>query len=172
MNIEDCYQAGYIGKPHGVKGLVKAVFDVDKLDDYIERDSTFLQTPSGFKKYTLEQFSIVNGQQVLLGFEEVTNREDAEAIKGAGIFFPLDELPELTGNKFYYHEIVGYTIVDDKLGELGKVVRVDEMPAQDLIIMRHEGREIPIPITDEFVIGPDRKAKTLQCNLPEGLLEI
>ena len=78
----------------------------------------------------------------------------------------------MAGDKFYYHEIVGFQIEDKTLGPLGKVRGVKEMPGQDIVAMIHEGFEILIPITDEIVIRADRERKVLETQLPEGLLEI
>jgi 16S rRNA processing protein RimM len=87
-------------------------------------------------------------------------------------FLPLDELPELENDQFYYHEIIDYQVVDKNLGELGKVLTVHSMQAQDLMVMEYKGKEVLIPVISEIVLNADKEAKILNVNLPEGLLEV
>ncbi len=171
MNREDCYQAGYLGKPHGIRGQIKGVFEVNDLKDYVSRNTVYLLLGDSLKVFTLISFQLTGAKQAILQFEGIENRDQAEKLSGAGLFYPLDQLPKLSGGKFYYHEITGFTLVDKNLGNLGFIIRVDEMPAQDLIMVDIGGREIPVPITDEIVIGPDREKRILACDLPAGYLE-
>jgi ribosomal 30S subunit maturation factor RimM len=39
-------------------------------------------------------------------FEDMNTEEDADAIMGNDIYLPLKMLPKLTGNKFYFHEVI------------------------------------------------------------------
>jgi ribosomal 30S subunit maturation factor RimM len=39
-------------------------------------------------------------------FEDMNNEEDADAM-GNDIYLPLKMLLKLTGNKFYFHEVIG-----------------------------------------------------------------
>jgi 16S rRNA processing protein RimM len=53
-------------------------------------------------------------------FEDMNNEEDADAIMGNDIYLPLKMLPKLTGNKFYFHEVIGFEVEDKRLVLLGK----------------------------------------------------
>jgi 16S rRNA processing protein RimM len=50
----------------------------------------------------------------------MNNEEDADAIMGNDIYLPLKMLPKLTGNKFYFHEVIGFEVEDKRLGVVGK----------------------------------------------------
>lgn len=43
MNIDDCYQLGYIIKPHGLKGELQLLLDVDSPEDYQNLESVFVR---------------------------------------------------------------------------------------------------------------------------------
>jgi 16S rRNA processing protein RimM len=81
-------------------------------------------------------------------------------------------LPDLEEDQFYYHEISGFKIIDKSKGELGLVEAVVENPGHDLIIMGYLSKEVLIPITDNIVLLVDRDNKTVQVDLPIGLLEL
>jgi 16S rRNA processing protein RimM len=47
-------------------------------------------------------------------FEDMNTEEDADAIMGNDIYLPLKMLPKLTGNKFYFHEVIGFEVEDKR----------------------------------------------------------
>ena len=88
------------------------------------------------------------------------------------IFLPIDELPILEGKKFYYHEIVGFKVIDIIQGEVGEVAYINDQTPQHLFVIKSNGKEILIPINDDFIIDLDRKNKIINLKIPEGLLKI
>jgi 16S rRNA processing protein RimM len=50
----------------------------------------------------------------------MNTEEDADAIMGNDIYLPLKMLPKLTGNKFYFHEVIGFEVEENDLVLLGK----------------------------------------------------
>lgn len=172
MQLEDCFNLGFIAKPHGIRGEVKAVFDVDNINAYKKKASIFYERSGKLTLLHLKKFSIQSKKDAILAFEEIKDREGAEMLKGSSLYLPLEDLPPLTGFKFYYHEVIGFTVVDEIMGEIGSVTGYKEMPAQDLLIMDHNGFEVLIPVTDDFVMAPDRENKILPTRLPNGLVDI
>jgi 16S rRNA processing protein RimM len=51
-------------------------------------------------------------------------------------------LPKLEGNKFYYHEVIGFEIEDQRLGVLGKIVSINDTTAQPLFEVLNGNVEI------------------------------
>lgn len=172
MQIKNCYELGYISKAHGIKGEVKAVFDVTDIFEYEELESVYLLEKGKLIPFFVESMRMQAGDQVLIKFKSVQDRTRAESLRSCKLLLPLDQLPELEKDSFYYHDVIGYTIQDQKLGELGTITDVMEMPGQDLIAMKYKGKEILIPISKDVVLYPDTENKKMFTLLPEGLLEI
>ena len=59
-------------------------------------------------------------------------------------------LPKLSGDKFYYHEVIGFTVVDANFGEVGQIVHINDKAAQPLFEIDRDGTEIFIPMVDDF----------------------
>jgi 16S rRNA processing protein RimM len=59
-------------------------------------------------------------------FEDMNTEEDADAIMGNDIYLPLKMLPKLTGNKFYFHEVIGFEVEDKRLGVVGKIESIND----------------------------------------------
>lgn len=173
MTKDDCYQVGHITKTHGVSGELVLFLDVDEPSEYADLESILLEVKGELIPYFIESIAIVKGSRAIIAFEDVDTIEQAERLINCGAFLPLDELEPITDEtRFYFHEIVGYQVVDADAGELGTVRGVYAMNAQDLIAMDYQGKEVLIPINSDIVRTIDRANQKLNVALPDGLLEI
>ena len=175
MTIDDCYQLGSVVKPHGLRGLVVAFMDVDDLNAYRKVKTVYLELPTTPGKLTAFEVERVQPQtqdRALLKLKGIDTIEAAEPLRNANLYRPLNELPALEEDQFYFHDVIGYTVVDEQLGELGIVETFYELPQQDLMGMRYKGQEVLIPVVDELISRADQEAKKLYVNLPEGLLDV
>ncbi|SNC75058.1 16S rRNA processing protein RimM [Hymenobacter gelipurpurascens] len=175
MTLDDCYQLGSLGKPHGLKGFVVAFFDVDDLDDYRKLKSVLLELPAAPGKlvaYEVEKVQPQAENRVLFKLKGIDRVEEAEPLRNAKLWRPLTELPKLEEDQFYFHDVIGYTVVDEQLGELGLVETFYELPQQDLLAMRYQGKEVLIPVVDELIVRADQQERKLYVTLPEGLLDV
>ncbi len=174
MRIDDCYQLGYVTKPHGLHGEVYIFLDVDFPEAYNEMESVFVaykNAPQTLVPFFIDSLKL-SGNKALVKFEDADTIEQAEALKSAQLYLPLDTLPKLQEGQFYYHEVIGYTIHDQKAGELGIIREVYAFSAQDTIAMDYKGKEILIPVSDETIQTADHEKQILHVQLPDGLLEI
>ena len=171
MTKETCFELGKITKTHGLKGEVVLWLDVDFPEDYEDLESVFLDVRGELIPHFIETYR-QSGNRAIVKFEDIDTFEKAETMINLQAFLPLDELPELEKDQFYYHEIIDYQVVDKNLGELGKVLTVHSMQAQDLMVMEYKGKEVLIPVISEIVLNADKEAKILNVNLPDGLLEV
>lgn len=173
MTKDDCYQVGHITKTHGVNGELVLFLDVDDASEYADLDSVLLEVKNELIPYFIESIAIVKGSRAIVAFEDVDTIEQAERLINCGAFLPLDNLEPITDEtRFYFHEIVGYQVVDAHEGPLGIVRGVYAMNAQDLIAMDYQGKEVLIPINSDIVPTINRAEQRLNVVLPDGLLAI
>lgn len=173
MTKDDCYQVGHITKTHGVNGELVLYLDVDNAAEYAGLESVLLEVKGQLVPYFIESIAIVKASRAIVAFEDIDTIEQAERLINCGAFLPLDNLEPITDEtRFYFHEIVGYQIVDAEAGPLGTVRGVYAMNAQDLIAMDYEDKEVLIPINSDIVRTVDRANQKLNVVLPDGLLAI
>ena len=172
MNIEDCYLVGKVGKPHGIRGEVKAYLDVDYIEEYQEMESVYALLGNKLTPFFIDQLRITGPNHVLIAFRNYTSREQAESLRNTELYLPLEALPELKPGQFYYHDGIGYKVEDRELGPLGEVIRFEELSPNDLLVMRFKGKEIYIPVSYEVVLDADHEERRMITRLPEGLLEV
>lgn len=171
MTKDNCFELGKITKTHGLKGEVVLWLDVDFPEDYEDLESILLEERGELVPYFMESYRL-SGNRAIVKFEDIDTFEKAELMINLQAFLPLEDLPELDKNQFYYHEIIDYKVIDKNLGELGTVQTVHSMQAQDLLVMDYKGKEVLIPVISEIVLNADKEAKVLNVNLPDGLLEV
>ncbi|MFN8396299.1 MAG: ribosome maturation factor RimM [Bacteroidia bacterium] len=172
MRVEDCFLLGRILKPHSIHGESKVYLDVDYIEDYEDLESVYVLQGNKLTPFFIENLRIQGPNQVIVQFRGIDDRNQAEELVGLEIYLPEDELPELDEDQFYFHEIKGFTLVDERHGTLGQVLKVEEYPAQAVIVMRWQGKEVLIPIAGDIVGNIDREKQVLHTKLPEGLLEV
>ena len=173
MEIDAYYQLGYIQDTHGLKGLVQAQLDVDVPKHYYKMESVFLGRP---ETGNLIPFFIQSlnpqGTKLLIKFEEVEDLDHARTLVGQGLFLPIDQLPTLGQDAFYYHDLLGAVVVDQNLGTLGEISCWYDQTPQLILGMEYQQQEILIPYNDEVVQRYDARNRQLFVTLPAGLLDI
>lgn len=170
MTKEECYQLGKITKPFGFKGQVIMFLDVDCPEDYAELDSAFVEVKGNLVPYFFKLENI-NGNKAVATFEDLTP-EEAQALVGHELYLPLDLLPKLTGNQFYFHEVIGFNVIDDEHGDIGTIKSIIEYPAQPLFQIMKDEAEILIPMIDPVIKEVDRENKRIFISAPKGLIDL
>ncbi|GAB3920839.1 ribosome maturation factor RimM [Larkinella terrae] len=171
MTKDDCFQLGKITKTHGVRGELVFFLDVDMPELYAEMDSVLIEIRGDLVPYFIESISI-NRNRGIVALESVETIEEAQKLVNCELYLPLDNLDELDEGQFYFHEIVGYLVHDEKLGDLGTVRTVYNVAPQNLISMDYKGKEVLIPVNDELTPSADKARKILHVRLPDGLVDI
>lgn len=172
MDRDDLYYLGYISKTRGLNGEVSVVLDVDEPSAYTELESVYVEIQQEPVPFFIDAFQLAKRNLANIKFEDIDSEEAASKLVKSRLWLPLDFLPPLEGNKFYFHEIVGFTVIDQNHGELGPVETVLDYPGNPLIQVMKAFREILVPINDEVLLEVDRDSKTIQVSMPDGLLEI
>lgn len=170
MTKDECYYLGRVTKPFGFKGEMVLFLDVDSPDDYATLDSVFVEMKNGLVPYFIKSLRI-NGNKAVAMFEDLT-AEQAAALAGHDMYLPLDLLPKLTGNQFYFHEVKGFRVVDDQYGDIGVIESIIEYPAQPLFQIMNGTTEILIPVIDQVIKEVDRDNKTIYISAPNGLINL
>ena len=171
MDFDSYFQLGYIVKSHGLKGEVTAFLDSDEPYAYREMESVFVEQQQRLIPFFIKQLK-VQGNKAVISFEGISSVEQANALKSAKLWLPLDVLPELEDEQFYFHEIIGYEVIDSVSGSIGKVKSVYDSGAQDLLAVESQEKEILIPIVDSIVTKVDKEKEQILVSVPQGLIEL
>ncbi len=172
MQKKDCFYLGKIVKKYSFKGEVLVKLDTDQPEIYENLDAIFLNLRNNLVPFFIEHSQLHKSELLRIKFEDVNEEADADAIMKSELYLPLDLLPKLEGNKFYFHEVIGFTIEDVNYGKVGTLKAINDSTAQALFEIDRNGIEILIPMNDKFIVKVDRKNKTILVETPEGLIDL
>lgn len=172
MRKKDCFYLGKVAKKYSFKGEVLVYLDTDEPELYTELESMFVEINGHLVPFFIEKSSLHREKFLRTQFEDMDSEEIADTIVGKDVYLPLTMLPKLEGNKFYYHEIVGFDAIDQRLGNFGTVLRIIDNGVQALFEVQKDEAIILIPLIDEFIIEVNRENKSILFNTPEGLIDL
>jgi 16S rRNA processing protein RimM len=172
MTKNDCFYFGYIVKPIGYEGFFAVKADTDDIKRYANLASIFIDLNGTLTPFFIAATQVKDKEIIWMKAEGFNTADDIQALIRKEIYLPLNLLPELKGNKFYYHEIVGFKVIDEVHGEIGNLKDVIELPHQTILQIMKDYTEILVPLNNNILKEVDRLNKTLSIAAPEGLIEI
>jgi len=172
MQKEDCFYLGKIVKKYSFKGELLVKLDTDDPSIYTKMESVFIDKNKNLIPFFIERSSLHKSTLLRVKFEDIDSEEDANKLLKSELYLPLEFLPQLTGNKFYYHEIFGFEAEDLSFGLIGIIKGVNDSTNQAILEIDRNGSEILIPLIDDFIKSVDRAQKKIILEVPEGLIDI
>ena len=172
MQKEDCFYLGKIVSKHSFKGEVLVKLDTDEPGIYENMESVFVSIGNNLVPFFIEKCYLHKSNLLRIRFEEISSEDDADRIIGSNLYLPLKFLPKLSGNKFYYHEIIGFTVMDKQHGNIGVITGVNDSVSQVLFEVEKDDKQLLIPVADNIIQKVDRDVKTIYVTTPEGLVDL
>lgn len=165
------FYLGHITKSFGIKGQLSCYFDTDEPEKYADLDAVFIDLDGEKLPYLIENIQYRGANTFVIKFQDVDEGESKSLIK-AELYLPMSELPPLTGNRFYFHEVIGFRVIDEEKGDVGVCRDFIDISHHPIMQIDHEGTEILIPAIDEIFKNVDRENKQIHIAAPEGLIDV
>ncbi|MFC1837378.1 ribosome maturation factor RimM [Thermodesulfobacteriota bacterium] len=164
---------GEVTKPHGIKGEVKAYLYSEQPKNFKKYEKIVLQHPGGSGT---ETYKVVKcreqGKLAILQLEGVETREKAETLLGNVILVNRDDFPALDSDEYYWHQLKGLAVITDTGQELGRITRLFNTTAHDIMVVAGGGDEYMIPVKGDIIRKIDEQGGKIIISPPHGLLEI
>lgn len=169
-------RVGRLVKAHGLKGALKLELYTDNPAGRFVPGAEFtLQVPEASpwhgKTITVREYRVMNGNPVVF-FQDVDDRSAADSLVRAILWIDQD-LEEVEEDAWFDHQLVGLDVVRDDV-VVGRVIRVEHFPAQDLLIVRPVAGatdEIMVPFVQAIVPTVDVAGGRVIITPPPGLFE-
>ncbi len=171
MNKKDCYFLGRITKRPGFQGNVVMKLDTDQPELYNKLGSVFVEINGLLVPFFVEKQSWFKTDSKIITFKNASENQIEQTI-GKEVYLPLSTLPQLTGKQFYYHEVVGFEIVDQENQKCGIIKSVNDQSVQPHFNLVLGETNIIIPIIKDWILEVNREEKFIKMELPEGLLDV
>lgn len=158
---------GKVGRAHGLRGDVFLEVRTDEPERRFAAGTRF----STARGELVVDSTRWHGVRLLATFAQVTDRDAAERLRGAElrVAVPTDERPA-DPEEFYDHQLRGLSAVLATGERLGRVADVLHLPAQDMLVLDVDGREVLVPFVAEIVTAVDLSAGHVEVTDRPGLL--
>jgi len=172
MLKEDCFFLGTITGKYSFKGEILIKLDTDSPKTYLDLKVILVNTAQGLVPFFIDRAQLHKTTLLRIKLEGLETEDEADKLIKKKVYLPLNQLPKLKGNRFYYHEVKGFVAIDQFEKKIGILKSVNDSGPQALFMIDNNGTEILIPVHDNFIIKLDREEKRIHLNIPDGLLEI
>ncbi|MCC3357495.1 ribosome maturation factor RimM [Bacillus sp. REN16] len=170
--MDKWYNVGKIVNTHGIKGEVRIISRTDFPEERYKIGNTLFIFAEGKEPLEVKVETYRTHKNFdLVTFEGYDNVNDVEHFKGALVKVHESQLGELEDGEYYFHEIIGCTILTDEGEELGEIKEILTPGANDVWVVKGaRSKEILIPYIDEIVKEIDTNEKRIIIHLMEGLI--
>ena len=149
---DDLIPLGKIIKPHGVKGELKVFLYNDRSSTLKEGLYIWFKLDEKFVKYSVINLRGVSKKSQILKIKEVDTFDKAMLISKKEFFVSRNDFEELDENSFYLNDLIGCDVFDEKNQSLGKILDVLNFPANDVLLISYEDKEIMVPFVEDFIL--------------------
>jgi len=155
---------GEIGRPHGVRGLVKIHAFTTEPSDIAAYGP--LTDAEGVRSFAL---GWLGGGVARI--EGVADRDAAARLTGTRLYVAREKLPPVEEEEFYLADLVGLEAATVEGEPQGRVVAVEDFGAGPFLTLRDaEGRETLLPFTRTVVPVVDVAGGRIEVALPDEVI--
>ncbi len=168
MNTLDLIKVGFIIKTHGFEGHLKVAIDEAVSSSLADIKFLFLDIESMHIPFGITQLKIHN-DYILVKLEDINSKEEAQQFNGKLVYLERSKVNINSEAELYF--LTGYMVLNDE-EQIGIVKDIQEFPHQLMAIVQQGDQEIMIPLHEGFIVNIDQENKTLELDLPQGLLDL
>lgn len=125
---------GRIVGAFGVQGWVRVQSFTEPAENLSEYRHWYIKTKSGWREFETDRRKW-QGSHLIVHIKDCDDRDQAQALAKHDIGIAADELPDLPGDEFYWHQLQGLRVLSDEDILLGEVERLVETGANDVLVV-------------------------------------
>jgi len=141
---------GKILGPWGLKGEVKFLLYNSNSEIIFKTRQIFFLAGFVFEEQELSNVR-KQGRFLILRLKKFSTPEEAQTLKGQEVWVNQSSLPALEEGEYYFQDLIGFKIFDEAGKEFGELLSLANYGASDLLVVKHEGREVLIPYASGWV---------------------
>lgn len=162
---------GCLTGTHGLKGALRLKSEGDELETLSALKRVFVQSAGTAREYSVLSITPLGRYAMRLLLDGVATCEQAEALKGAMVMASESDLPHPAEHEFYYYQAIGCDVALRDGRVIGKVEEIFSTGANDVMVVRGDGKEILVPVIADVVKRVDIDAHRVTIEPVPGLLD-
>lgn len=172
MNPDGFFLVGKVHKTFGTSGELLLILESDHLLKLKKKEPVFLLLQGKPVPFFIQEIRPKAKNQALAKFMDTEALQESISLLNAEIFLPNSRKPKSRKSAMLEYDLSGFSVIDETFGYLGIVEGIIELPMQELLEINYNGKQILVPIVEGIILGIDARRKTINTEIPEGLLEL
>lgn len=173
IKLSEIAEIGRFNKPHGIKGEISVSvggnIDLDDVKCIIVRIEGI------FVPFFINSVRPKTADTSLITIDGIDSEEKAQELTNRDIYILRSDLPEEETDEdgLYASDLIGYEINDITSGNIGVIENINDSTQNILFIVRTpEGKELYIPVAEEFILSVDPDNETVRTDIPIEILTL
>ncbi len=162
---------GTILKAHGVAGFVKVLPQTDAPGRFRKGDTLTVRAAGKDERTVVIREVRRHGEALLLLFEGIASRSEAEALRGADVVVAMRDVAALPEGRYYIFQVIGMKVINERGEARGIIKEVYSRSDYDLYEVEWNGADYLIPAVREFIRDIDPGSREIHIIEREGLFE-
>ncbi len=109
---------------------------------------------------------------LIMSFAELNTREEVSILRNQWVYVPAADRPPLPEGQYYFHQLIGLSVVDESDVRLGRLNEIIETGANNVyVVVGEDGSELLIPAIPAVILEINLNSRLIRVRLPPGLVE-
>lgn len=151
---------GRFGRPHGIKGFVTVHSFTEPRDNILRYTDWHV-----FLNYQWQPVKLLavetHSKAIIAQVEGYPERELVTRLTNAEIAVQQDQLAELDPGEYYWHQLIGMNVLNQKGESFGTVVEILPTGANDVLVVQGEKRHLIPYLPGQFIIEIDNSQRVI-----------
>jgi 16S rRNA processing protein RimM len=163
---------GRIAATHGLRGELRTTLNVDDLEGIRCVEALLLKGGEG-QIDTVHVASVApHGKKSLLRLKGISSINEVLHLVGREIYLRRSQLPAPADDEYYWHDLIGMTVVTTDGERLGEIRQIFATGSNDVFVVATQDGELLLPATEEVVQQIDYDRSVMTVALLEGLRDL
>lgn len=174
MQQQQIEVVGKLGSTYGIRGWLRIYSSTEESESIFAYQPWFLKIKGQWQPTEIENWRHHN-HELIVKLKGVDSREDAQLLANVEIGVDLSVFPTLEDGDFYWHDLIGCSVVNLQGYSMGVVTEMMETGSNDVLVVKANGKdafgkqERLIPFLFEQVVKRvDLATKTIEVDWDPG----
>ncbi|MGE0171994.1 MAG: ribosome maturation factor RimM [Oligoflexales bacterium] len=137
---------GTVGKPHGIRGS----FFISGRSEPIAAELEYILIGPTPDHATKHEIASRNKSKPVIGCKSIASIEAVQPIAGQSIWIHREQLSVDYAKEYLWLDLIGKDVVDKADRLVGKIARVENFGAADIVIIHKDKQELPLPLVSYY----------------------